>query len=186
MKAPSALIFLCSLSISWAAWSQGDLYDLPAETQAKSKEQTVTDLEDEFERSVRDYDGMILRERDQAVYEANQRGAQSQVEEYDRNQPLYDEPTDKDYSDTASGGGDGGETKLPTTELPNEGGIPKGQDSEVANEGGDGIIYEPPADIPSGDDDDLVARQLRELAMREPDPDVREQLWEEYRKYKNK
>lgn len=44
--------------------------------------------------------------------------------------------------------------------------------------------YPPPKDIPSGNDDDVVARQLREAAMREPDPAVREKLWEEYRKYK--
>ncbi|NQX89455.1 MAG: hypothetical protein HRT77_12400 [Halioglobus sp.] len=44
--------------------------------------------------------------------------------------------------------------------------------------------YPPPADIPRGDDDDVVARQLREAAMREPDPAVREKLWDEYRKYK--
>ncbi len=29
-----------------------------------------------------------------------------------------------------------------------------------------------------------VARQLREAAMSEPDPAVREKLWDEYRKYK--
>ncbi len=44
--------------------------------------------------------------------------------------------------------------------------------------------YPPPDDIPDGDDDDVVARQLREAAMREPDPAVREKLWDEYRKYK--
>lgn len=44
--------------------------------------------------------------------------------------------------------------------------------------------YPPPKDIPSGSDDDVVARQLREAAMREPDPAVREKLWDEYRKYK--
>ena len=44
--------------------------------------------------------------------------------------------------------------------------------------------YPPPKDIPSGNDDDVVARQLREAAMREPDPAVREKLWDEYRKYK--
>lgn len=44
--------------------------------------------------------------------------------------------------------------------------------------------YPPPADIPSGNDDDVVARQLREAAMREADPAVREKLWAEYRKYK--
>jgi len=43
--------------------------------------------------------------------------------------------------------------------------------------------YPPPGDIPSGSDDDVVARQLREAAMREPDPALREKLWDEYRKY---
>jgi len=41
-----------------------------------------------------------------------------------------------------------------------------------------------PADIPDGSDDDVVARQLREAAMKEPDPKLREKLWDEYRKYK--
>lgn len=45
-------------------------------------------------------------------------------------------------------------------------------------------IYEAPDDIPEGNDDDVVARQLREAAMREPDPEVRDRLWNEYRKYK--
>jgi hypothetical protein len=41
-----------------------------------------------------------------------------------------------------------------------------------------------PADIPDGKDDDIVARQLREAAMKETDPELRERLWEEYRQYK--
>jgi hypothetical protein len=41
-----------------------------------------------------------------------------------------------------------------------------------------------PSDIPDGRDDDIVARQLREAAMKETDPELRERLWEEYRKYK--
>jgi hypothetical protein len=48
----------------------------------------------------------------------------------------------------------------------------------------DGAKYPPPPDIPNGNDDDVVARQLREAAMREPDPAIREKLWTEYRKYK--
>ncbi len=43
--------------------------------------------------------------------------------------------------------------------------------------------YPPPTDIPNGNNDDVVARQLREAAMRESDPAVRERLWDEYRKY---
>jgi hypothetical protein len=41
-----------------------------------------------------------------------------------------------------------------------------------------------PADIPDGKDDDVVARQLREAAMNEKDPELREKLWQEYRDYK--
>ncbi len=41
-----------------------------------------------------------------------------------------------------------------------------------------------PADIPDGRDDDIVARQLREAAIKETDPELRERLWEEYRQYK--
>jgi hypothetical protein len=44
----------------------------------------------------------------------------------------------------------------------------------------------PPPDIPDGKDDDIVARQLREAAESEQDPELREKLWEEYRKYKNR
>lgn len=41
-----------------------------------------------------------------------------------------------------------------------------------------------PPDIPDGSDDDVVARQLREAAMKETDPRLRERLWDEYRRYK--
>ncbi len=41
-----------------------------------------------------------------------------------------------------------------------------------------------PADIPDGSDDDVIARQLREAAINESDPELREKLWQEYRNYK--
>ena len=40
-----------------------------------------------------------------------------------------------------------------------------------------------PDDIPDARDDDIIARQLREAAMAESDPELREALWEEYRRY---
>lgn len=40
-----------------------------------------------------------------------------------------------------------------------------------------------PADIPDSSADDVVARQIREAAMKEKDPELRERLWDEYRKY---
>jgi hypothetical protein len=41
-----------------------------------------------------------------------------------------------------------------------------------------------PADLPDSRDDDVVARQLREAAINETDPVLKEKLWEEYRRYK--
>jgi len=55
--------------------------------------------------------------------------------------------------------------------------------------GGGGIgernTHRPPPGTPDGSDDDIVARQLREAAESETDPELRERLWEEYRAYKN-
>ena len=42
-----------------------------------------------------------------------------------------------------------------------------------------------PADVGDGSDDDIVARQLREAAVNEDDPELREKLWDEYRAYKS-
>ncbi len=41
-----------------------------------------------------------------------------------------------------------------------------------------------PADVGDGSDDDVVARQIREAALNESDPVLREKLWQEYRNYK--
>jgi hypothetical protein len=41
-----------------------------------------------------------------------------------------------------------------------------------------------PDDVPTMVDDDIIARQLREAALVEEDPKLRERLWDEYRKYK--
>ena len=41
-----------------------------------------------------------------------------------------------------------------------------------------------PPGTPDGNDEDVVARQLREAAEKETDPVLKKKLWEEYRKYK--
>ncbi|MCK5359615.1 MAG: hypothetical protein KAJ95_03265, partial [Gammaproteobacteria bacterium] len=42
-----------------------------------------------------------------------------------------------------------------------------------------------PADIPDGSNDDVVARQIREAAEKETDPELKKKLWDEYRRYKS-
>jgi hypothetical protein len=41
-----------------------------------------------------------------------------------------------------------------------------------------------PDDVGDGRDDDVVARQIREAAMQEKDPVLRDKLWDEYREYR--
>lgn len=41
-----------------------------------------------------------------------------------------------------------------------------------------------PPDVGDGNDDDIVARQIRKAAEAEADPELRKKLWDEYRKYK--
>jgi hypothetical protein len=56
-------------------------------------------------------------------------------------------------------------------------------DSPGATMSADEISERTPDDIPVIADDDIIARQLREAALAEDDPALRERLWEEYRKY---
>jgi hypothetical protein len=56
--------------------------------------------------------------------------------------------------------------------------------SSVGTATEEGTGYRPPPDVGSGSDDDTLAAQLRELAMNEKDPELRERYWEEYRKHK--
>ena len=59
-----------------------------------------------------------------------------------------------------------------------------GSSGPGAGAGAAGKDADQPADIPDGSDDDIVARQLREAAEKETDPELKAKLWEEYRKYK--
>jgi hypothetical protein len=57
------------------------------------------------------------------------------------------------------------------------------RESPVAGLSEEEIRERTPDDIPVLVDDDIIARQLREAALAEEDPELRERLWEEYRKY---
>ena len=49
----------------------------------------------------------------------------------------------------------------------------------------DAAVIPIPEDIDDGQGDGIVLRQLRDAAMRETDPVLRERLWDEYRRIKN-
>ena len=55
--------------------------------------------------------------------------------------------------------------------------------ASVAGMDDDEIKKRTPADIPDLVSEDIVAKQLREAALAEEDPELRDRLWDEYRKY---
>lgn len=62
-----------------------------------------------------------------------------------------------------------------------QGRMPEGAEVASAEQGSQVLI---PEDVPDPQGDDIVAQQLRELAIAETDPELREKLWEEYKRYK--
>jgi hypothetical protein len=84
---------------------------------------------------------------------------------------------DPEYS--AQGGATGGSPDSPQVE--------PGESAPGESVGGDQAQTDSgriPPDVGDGSDDDIVARQLREAAEKEDDPELREKLWDEYRAYK--
>ena len=130
---------------------------------------------------------MILRERD---YVRNRPAGGEQEEEGMDEPPAGESLEDLIESAEAEipappGGGEGGggpEQNNSSGQATGPGLPTAGRKGEYDHQGTTPVV---PADIPEGNDDDVVARQIREAATRESDPELREKLWEEYRKYKN-
>ena len=128
----------------------------------------VAILDRQLEESTRDFDGIIYDE-EQRQREADRARTTQTSESSAQTDGTAAEESTFGGSVASTGSGSMG------------GGIGGNRDNAPPT---DGAKYPPPGDIPAGNDDDVVARQLREAAMREADPEVREKLWNEYRKYK--
>lgn len=118
-------------------------------------------LDRELQRGYEEFDGFILGERERAQAQNNEIGSSG--------------------SQASMVGGQ----NLPQTLPPAAAGA-MGVESltrPVSTEPRSEETFAPPPDIPNGRDDDVVARQLREAAMAESDPELREALWDEYRNY---
>ena len=101
------------------------------------------------------------------------------------------EQTDTRTSEIATPSGELSGTELPTTRQPeNEGAIsgsPEDYPSTLSTTEDDKKTLSNgklPEDIPPADNDDIIAKQIREAALAEPDPQKQEKLWNEYRRYK--
>ena len=78
-------------------------------------------------------------------------------------------------------GGEGGRNQSDAQSEGQRGSASAGAQVASAKNGGGNV----PENIPDGQDDDIVAQQLREAAMSESDPELQAKLWEEYARYKS-
>jgi hypothetical protein len=165
--------------------SQGESGGLPGDV--LSQEEAVAVLDGQFDESIAVFDGMIIGER--AAAQAAQDEFPGDDSVFDDDSPLFEEadisedsdsqgsPTDGQEGDGGLYSGGGGDGTAGETASSRNGSRSGGINTNMPG----GPV---PSDIPDGSDDDIVARQIREAAMKEQDPVLREKLWDEYRKYK--
>lgn len=113
----------------------------------------------EFNDALEDFDGEILAEREVIRTRSNEGGP---------GVILPTIPTGSTSSSDSTRRSPGGATSMPRNRNPAP--VP----------GASGPV---PEDLPDAKDDDIIARQLREAAMQETDPILKEKLWDEYRRY---
>ena len=92
-------------------------------------------------------------------------------------------------SDSGSGGGGGAGSSAAGSGMTGQADFGTAAEATYGEGAGPGSTRSPgnssaPPGTPDGSDDDVVARQLREAAEKEADPELKKKLWEEYRKYK--
>ncbi len=151
----------------------------------RTTEEQKQALDGDLDSSLSEFDRMLLREQELLAEEQAAQAAASGSGSGGGGSSggSFGEEAAPQTAD-ASGGyaAEGGTGDSPDT--------PPGEASEVgASVGGkekaestNGRI---PPDVGDGNGDDIVARQLREAAIKEEDPELREKLWDEYHAYKS-
>lgn len=145
---------------------KGDVGQYPGETPAQRKAR----LEKQLDKSVGDFDGVLA-------------GEQKEISTVSRDT--------KGFGGQGGGGGGVGLGKQASGGVEGTGEVARTEADEtstspsVAGLSEEEIKKRTPNDIPDLVSEDIVAKQLREAALAEDDPVLRERLWEEYRKYNN-
>jgi len=149
-----------------------------------STERTAT-MDAELNAGLGEFDEMLLREQERvkAAAARSDAGGSSAAGSSGQGGGQGEGDSGAEGGQTGDGGESGGETG--TGGQPVSSGAGDQPPSGAA--GGSGTqtgTRGQAGDIPDGSDDDLVARQMREAAEKETNPELKKKLWEEYRKYK--
>jgi hypothetical protein len=66
----------------------------------------------------------------------------------------------------------------------NDGAVVAKSSTASPDKGEASAATEVPEEFADASDDDVIARQLREAALKETDPEIRQKYWDAYRRYK--
>jgi hypothetical protein len=141
-----------------------------------SREERAESLDAELEAGLAEFDEMLLREQ-QRVRAATPRTSPAGAGSAGAGGDVAGAVSDAGGSAASRDAGESAEAERGASSDERPPGAGRG--AQTATQGGDR-----PPDLPDGSDDDVVARQLREAAENETDPELRKKLWEEYRRYK--
>lgn len=151
----------------------------PGTADAKTQAEKTAELDGDFLANLGKFDEMLLKEEEKVASRVpSQRESSANL-----SGAAGSNGTSGSEGETGSGeGGEAGE---------------RGEESQSKNKAGnqsrvgtgnsniDHSTYGAPGGkLPPPEDDDIVARQLREAAEKEPDPELKNKLWEEYWRYK--
>jgi hypothetical protein len=174
-------------------------------TQAEqTPEEMIAALDAALEKGMGEYDERLLREQERVKAAtpnenmdsgggagggagAGDGGSTGQSGDGGEAGGMNGDSADGDQNEGESGENEssGGESTGSQQGAEGTGGRPRGGPVDSSTGSGDeGRDSDQPEDIPDGSDDDVVARQLREAAEKETDPELKAKLWEEYRRYK--
>jgi len=147
----------------------------------------VVALDKEFNESLAQFDDRLLKEMDEIRAESAEKLQDLAQEAADAAKRLRDKGVDVDTSGSESS--ETADAQKGTSENKRQTETTQGStDTETASRDGSGKAGKgASADDrrrANYEDDDIVARQLREAAENETDPELKEKLWQEYEDYK--
>ena len=170
-----------------------DEYKQPSfEDQGGLTDEELEELERELEETMGEFDDEIAREKEYAEDRVNentedQLGGIGEFEEYDEQadgSAKQRAPSPSGAASSQQESASGADSQSAAGESSDVGEARDAKSSEQASTEGEPLEPSKDQQADLRRNDDIVARQIREAAERETDPELKKKLWEEYYNYK--
>lgn len=170
--------------------SQGGVAD---DSSGGSSGQSLEDLDQALEDSLEGFDDTVGRQgATGAEIDILSPSGSSGGVQIDSDTPLFEEDGTMTEGTIAEGNAEiesraaeGPQSEASESDATDANAVEGGPMATASDNSESGDIVPIPEDIGDGQGDDIVMRQIRNAAMQESDPVLREKLWDEYRRMKN-